>query len=357
MASQLPASLAPGPRPFCPLARDPAAPGRRLARLLVALLLALAFGSAQAQPLPRLVLAGPPGAVSFPLVHMAETGALADIARTVEFRPWRDPDQLRVLALQGGADVLAVPTNVAANLYNRGAGIELVNVSTWGILWLVSRDAGLATLADLKGRQIAMPFRADMPDLLFGLLSEAQGLDPQRDFELRYVASPMDALQLLLARRVDHALLAEPMVSMALLRTKHFPASVVAPDLHRSVDLQAEWGRVLDRPARVPQAGIAVVGALRERPDLVARVGVAYRDSLAWCKAHAAACGRMVAARIEMLDADAVAAALQASPLEAVPVAQAREELEFFFDALRRRNPASIGGRMPDEAFYGRATH
>ena len=306
-------------------------------------------------PLPRLVLGGPLAAVSFPLIHMAQSGALADVARTVEFRPWRDPDQLRVLALEGKADVLAVPTNVAANLYNRGAAVELVNVSTWGILWLVSRDPSLETLADLKGEEIAMPFRADMPDLLFGLVSEAQGLDPRRDFELRYVASPVDAMQLLLARRVDHALLAEPMVSMALQRAKSFPASVAAPELHRSIDLQAEWGRVLQRPPRVPQAGIAVVGALRERPDVVARIQAAYRDSLAWCKANPTECGRMVAARIDMLDADAVAAAIAASPLEAVPVAEAREELEFFFDALLRRNPASIGGRMPDAAFYGRA--
>jgi len=328
-----------------------------LACLLLAACMAFLMSPAQAQTLPRLVLGGPLAAVSFPLIHMAESGALADVAESVEFRPWRDPDQLRVLALEGKADVLAVPTNVAANLYNRGAKLELINVSTWGILWLVSREEGLETLADLRGKEIAMPFRADMPDLLFGLISEAQGLDPRHDFTLRYVASPMDAMQLLLARRVDHALLAEPMVSMALRRVKSFPTSAIAPELHRSIDLQAEWGRVLGRAPRIPQAGIAAVGALRDRPELLDRIQSAYRDSLAWCQANAAECGRMVAARIEMLDADAVADAIASSPLEAVPAAEAREELEYFYDALLERNPASIGGRMPDAAFYGRAAH
>ncbi|MBW7860685.1 MAG: ABC transporter substrate-binding protein [Rhodocyclaceae bacterium] len=307
----------------------------------------------QAAPLPRLVLAGPLAAVSFPLIHMAESGALSDIAEQVEFKPWRDPDQLRVLALEGGADVLAMPTSVAANLYNRGAKLELINVSTWGILWLVSRNPELKTLADLKGEEIAMPFRADMPDLLFGLVAEAQGLDPKNDFRLRYVATPMDAMQLLIARRVDHALLAEPAVSMALRRTQSFPVSIVAPELHRAIDLQIEWGRVFQRAPRIPQAGIAAMGAVRGDPALVRRIHEAYYESLAWCQANAVECGRIVAARVEMLNAEAVADAVVASPLEAVPAADARAELEFLFENLMARNPAVVGGKLPDDGFYG----
>jgi NitT/TauT family transport system substrate-binding protein len=126
-------------------------------------------GAAQAAKIPRLILSGPFAAVSNPLIHMVESGALKDVAEQVEFVPWKDPDQLRVLAIDGksDADFVAMPTNVAANLYNRGVKLQLVNVSTWGVLWMVSRDPGLKTLADFKGKEIAMPFRADMPDIVF----------------------------------------------------------------------------------------------------------------------------------------------------------------------------------------------
>ena len=203
-----------------------------------------ALTPAQAERLPKLVLSGPPAAVSTPLIHMIDSGALKDIADSVEFQTWKDPDQLRVLALGGKADFIAMPTNVAANLYNRGVGLKLLNVSTWGVLWMVSRDKEAKTLADFKGKEIAMPFRADMPDIVFSLLAEKQGLNVKQDFKLRYVGSPLDAMQLLVSRRVDHALLAEPAVSMALRKTKSFPVSLVAPDLYRSVDLQQEWGRL-----------------------------------------------------------------------------------------------------------------
>lgn len=335
----------------------PPLPGwsRFLLHACVVLAFLVVTGTADAQKLPRLTLAGPSAAVSNPLIHMVDSGALADVAEVVEFVPWRDPDQLRVMALDGRADVLAMPTNVAANLYNRGAKLRMLNVSTWGVLWLVSRDPALKSLADLRGKELAMPFRGDMPDIVFQLLAEQQGMDVRKDLSLRYVASPIDAMQLLVMRRVDHALLAEPAVSMALRKTGSFPISVMAPELHRSVDLQQEWGRVFARATRIPQAGIAVMGALRERPDVVARIEAEYARSLAWCRANAEACGRGVAARIDLLTPEAVADSIAVSQMEAVPVQAARAELEFMFGQLVKKNPALVGGKLPDDGFYGGA--
>jgi NitT/TauT family transport system substrate-binding protein len=305
--------------------------------------------------LPRLVLAGPLASVSNPLVHMVESGALADLADKVEFVSWRDPDQLRLMALDGQADILAMPVNVAANLYNRGAKLRLLNVSTWGVLWILSRDAQVKQLADLRGQELAMPFRGDMPDIVFGLIAERQGLDLRKDLRLRYVASPIDAMQLLVTRRVDHALLAEPAASMALRRTGSFPLSVVAPELHRAVDMQREWGKAFGRAARIPQAGIAVMSNVMNRPELVARIAAAYASSTAWCNANAEACGRMVAGRIEALSPEAVADAVASSRLDAVAAADARTEVEFLFDLLLKKNPALVGGRLPPDDFYAAA--
>ncbi|MBN9368768.1 MAG: ABC transporter substrate-binding protein [Comamonadaceae bacterium] len=315
--------------------------------------LAQAACAATAAPLPRIVLAGPPAIVSAPLIHMAQSNALADVAQATEFILWRDPDQLRVMALGRKADVLAMPSNVAANLYNRGAGVRLLNISTWGALWIVTRDAQRRQLDDYRGEEIAVPFRGDMPDLMLQLLAAKQGLDLRRDLRLRYVPTPMEALQLLLTRRVRHALLAEPAVSLALRKTQSFPIGLVAPELHRGLDVQQEWGRLFARAPRLPQAGIAAVGAVREQPQVLAAVQQAYARSVAWCRAHPLECGELMAQRIDMLTPDAVADAIATSQLDAVPAAQARPELEFFFAQLHARDPALLGGKLPDAGFFG----
>ena len=338
--------------------RGPSLPRRRsLLAALAALTGAPGVGATTAPPasrLPRLLLAGPFASVSNPLIRMAESGALTDLAEGVEFVPWRDPDQLRVMALEGKADVLAMPVNVAANLYNRGAKLRLLNVSTWGLLWVVSRDPSVTRLADLRGREIAMPFRGDMPDILFGLVAEREGIDLRKDLRLRYVASPIDAMQLLITRRVENALLAEPAVSMALRKTGSFPLSLVAPALHRAVDLQAEWGRAFGRDPRIPQAGIAVMASVMDRPEVVARIAGAYAQSLDWCNANAPECGRIVARHIDALSPEAVADAVATSRLRAVPAPDARTELEFLFGLLLKKNPATLGGRLPPDDFYAR---
>jgi NitT/TauT family transport system substrate-binding protein len=327
-------------------------PLRGLGGCLAAVLL-LSSGLAVAK-LPKLVLAGPYAAVSNPLIHMVESGALRDVAEVVEFRPWKDPDQLRVLAIdtKSEADFIAMPSNVAANLYNRGVKLQLINVSTWGVLWMVSRDNNPKTLADFKGKEVLMPFRADMPDIVFAALAEKQGLDVKRDFKLRYVGTPLDAMQLLITRRADHALLAEPAVSVALRKTKSFPVSLIAPELYRSVDLQQEWGRVMQRQARIPQAGIVALGKALGDAPLIEKFQQAYAASLAWCEKNPDECGRLVARRVEMLTPEGVADAVRVDNAVFVTAKDARPELEFFFGLLLAKQPALIGGKLPDEGFY-----
>ena len=47
-----------------------------------------------------------------------------------------------------------------------------------------------------------------------------------------------------------------------------------------------------------------------------------------------------------------VADAIAVSQMDAVPLPQAREELEFFFGQLMARNPGLLGGKLPPAAFY-----
>jgi NitT/TauT family transport system substrate-binding protein len=61
----------------------------------------------------------------------------------------------------------------------------------------------------------------------------------------------------------------------------------------------------------------------------------------------------MVAKRIDLLSPEAVADALAASQTRHLTAAAAKPELEFFFAQLQAKNPALIGGKMPDDGFYG----
>ncbi len=209
----------------------------RLARLgLLAVLLGLSL-SVSAAPRERLVLAGPTAAVSFPLIHMAETGALADWADTVEFRHWKNPDQLRVLLAKQEVDFSATPVNLPAIMANRGMPVRLLNVSVWGLLWFISADPDVRTVADLAGQPLLTTFQRDLPALLLERLLDAQGLTGERAPALRHARDAQDAIALLLTGEARSALLPEPSVSLLLAQNAR--QGVTA--LHRVQSLEVAW--------------------------------------------------------------------------------------------------------------------
>jgi NitT/TauT family transport system substrate-binding protein len=321
-------------------------------KLTLVIALLLSINATAQEKLEKLVLSGPVASVSHPLLHMIKTGALNDIAKKVEFVLWKNPDELRALTLRGKADFIAVPTNVGANLYNKGVNIKLLNVSVWGILGILTRDKTRKTLKDFVGCEIAMPFRADMPDIVFEEIAKAQGLDPKKDFKLRYVGSPIDAMQMLIMRRVDHALLAEPAISIALRKTGSFPLKLIAPDLYRSDMLEKEWGETFKVESKIPEAGMAVVGDMIKNDYVIKRFNEEYKKSLQWYKANPKEAGELAVEFIPMLEAKGVADSIQYVQMNAVSGKNSKKDLEFFFNILKKNNPKSIGGKLPDDEFY-----
>ncbi len=318
---------------------------------LMGIFLVIGSPSVASEKLESITLSGPFAAVSDPLVVMMETEALLDVTKEIKFVVWKNPDQMRALAMNADTDFMAMPTNVAANLYNRGMDLKMLNVSVWGVLYMMSRDEDKETLADFKGEEIAMPFRGDMPDILFTELAVMQGLDPKKDFKLRYVSNPLDAMRLLIMRRVDHALLAEPAVSMALRKVDSGVLKIVAPTLYRSVDLQKEWGRLLKKEARIPQAGMVLLNSDLDE-HVVSRFIEEYDKAVQWCLDHPAEAGEMVARHIDMLTPEAISDSIRNSQFRQVKADVARPELEFLFEMLMKRTPALVGGAIPDDGFY-----
>ncbi len=320
-------------------------------RKIFAMLFALVtLGFSDSAKLEKLVISGPFASVAHPLAYIVENNTLKDVAKKVEFKMWKNPDELRALTLSGGADFIAVPTNVGANLYNKGVKIKLLNVSVWGILGMVSRDKNLKSLKDFKGKEIIVPFRADMPDIVFRTLLKKQGIDIKKYMKITYVSTPMDAMQMMIMRKTDHALLAEPAISMALRKTKSFPVSVIAPTIFRSVDLQEEWGKVFKTKAQIPQAGMAEIGS--HDPKVVKRFNEEYNKALAWYKANPKKAGELTVKYFPMLKAEAVADSIPNVNLKSVNALEAKSELEFFYNILKDDNPKLIGGKLPNESFY-----
>ena len=321
-------------------------------KILSILFVAISLFSSEVKEEVTIKVAGPFASVSHPIIHMAKNKSLKDMGINIEFVLWKNPDELRALILNGDINFIALPTNVAANLYNKGVDIKLLNVSIWGILGMISRDPNLKSLKDFKGKEIAVPFRADMPDIVLTELIKKHGLDPQKDFNFRYVSSPIDAMQMLILRRADHALLAEPAISIALRKTGSFPVKLIAPDLYRSVDLQKDWGRLFEVEPKIPQAGLAIIGETKGKEQLITKILEEYEKAINWYKSNQKDASELVVKTLPMLEVNGLADSIDYIKFENINAQNSKKDLEFFFNVLLENDSKIIGGKLPDDNFY-----
>ena len=302
---------------------------------------------AAAAPITKLALYGPPAGPSVTLAHAVATNRFAEIAEAASFTAWRSPDELRAGLTSGSFLLSVVPVQVATNLFNRGFPIRLANVMTNGLLYILSDKPEIAGLSDLAGRKIAVPFRGDTPEIIFGQLLDHAGMDAASDLEISYAGTPVEAMQILLAGRVDAALLAEPAATAAILKGRQ-----AGKEIRRVIDMQAEWGEMTGAAPVVPQAGLALTVTFLDAhgdavPALLSGLEAATADVLA--NPRAAAAHAKDALR---LPAPLLAASIPYCNLVARPAAEARADVERMLTAMAGPDMAKIGGRLPDDAFY-----
>ena len=303
-------------------------------------------GTVRAADFSKLTLWGPPAGPSVVLAHLASRNRLSDHGE-IDFQVWRTPDQLRAGFTSATMSVSVTPSYVAANMANRGAGVKLLNIMTWGLLYLMSSDDSVNGLGDLAGKTVVMPFKNDMPDLVTQHIVRSDGMVPGKDFDIAYVSNPLQALKMLIAGQASSAIIPEPAATGALLQ-----GMMQSVPIRRVLSLQDEWGRVTGRAPRIPQAGMMVTRELLDaRPELVRDLQAETVNSVAWTLNNPAGAGR-IGAHYMGVKAPMIEKSIPFCNLAATPALEAREDLEHFFTILAETSPKIIGGKLPDDGFY-----
>ena len=303
--------------------------------------------------LDKLTLVAAPGPMAIPLAYLVANDKLAEVADEAELLVWENADQLKAMVAGGEGDFVTVPSNTAAIFYNKGLQLQLLDISVWNITYLVSSDAAAASFTDIKGQSLAVSLQGSPPDVMFQYLATKEGLDPQNDFELRYVTDPTQAAQLLIAGEVKNAVLSEPLATAALLQTKD-----AETPLSRALAFDVAWtaatGAAAGESALTPIAGMVATGRVMEQPGVIAVFEREYALAVEWMLANPEEAGMLVETELPQLGLKAavMTASLKNITWKHTPAAEARASLEAFYTALTEISPEFVGGKLPSGAFY-----
>ncbi|WP_374713060.1 ABC transporter substrate-binding protein [Symbiobacterium terraclitae] len=299
------------------------------------------------EPLASLQMQAPAAPPSILLAHLATQERLTSLVPEVSFHAFANLDQLRADMVKGQVQVAAVPTYVAANLYQKGLPVRLLNVTVWGHLSVLTADPDINGWEDLRGKTVYIPFKGDSPDLIFQIVAREAGLTAD-DMDLAYVSAAPEALQMLMAGKADAVVLPEPVASAAIIQGKQNGVPV-----RELFELRQEWGRVTGREPVIPQIGtIAVTELIDEHPEVIAAIQEGLQESVEWIQANPAEAAAIGEPYLNGLKAPVIESSLGRTPFAFVPADEAREEIEFFFTKLAELSPEIIGGGLPDAGFY-----
>lgn len=316
---------------------------RYLITIGTVLAIIVAVGGVAAQPLDITIgsLRGPTGVGMAPaLVDQPIEGEHARV--TVEVVP--EPPVMVGRLASGEFDVGMLPSNVAAQLYNRGLPVQIAAVTLWGVLYVVGDDPAIDEWSDLTGRRVHAIARGAGPDIMLRHILSAEGVDATTDIELDYRYGHVELAQMVIAGTVDTAVLPEPFVTQVLSRRD---------DVDVLLDFQETWRELYGRS--YPQTVVLVRSDVAaEHPDAIDEALAVVRDGWATVLADPEGAGRLVAQTDLGLPPAVVSASLPRLNAEYVSAADAQPRLDEYFRILHDAEPRSVGGSVPDDGIYRR---
>lgn len=283
------------------------------------------------------------GFSSISMVNLMEKNEKGKAANNYQFSVATAPDEVMSKLVTQEIDIAAVPTNMAASLYQKTKGnVVMLAVNTLGVVKVVTTDPSIKRLEDLKGKSVVGAGQGAIPEYTFNDILAKKGLKPQQDIQISYKPGHEEVASLISSNQVQIATLPEPTLSQVMATNKK--VRVIA-------DLNTEWEAL--HPNTIMAQGCVVVTKkfLEKHPQAVTRFMKEYQASAQ--KVHSDLQGTSTLCdKFNIIPEKVAKTAIPKSHQVFVTGKEAEKKLTPFFKVLYEANPKSVGGAVPDSAFY-----
>lgn len=253
-------------------------------------------------------------------------------------------DELTPKFIRGEIDIMAVPINLGAVLYNKTKGnVQLLAVCTLGVMSILENGEGIRSVADLKGKTLYATGKGSAPEYSLRYLLGAAGLDADRDLSIVWKSEPAESVAALLLDADACAMVPQPYVTVALSANA---------GMREALNLNEEWNKTDTDSMYITAGIIARKDFVLQHPEAVTSFMEEYRQSVEFVNTAVSEAAVMVDA-LGIIKAPVAEKAIPACGIVDLEGAEMRTAAEGYLTILYEQNPASVGGAMPGADFYG----
>ena len=286
------------------------------------------------------VLKGPTGMGAIKMMDDAENGVFENYHFTLT------PEVTDIVARlsNGDLDIGALPTNVAANLYNKtSGGVEIIAINCLGVLYILENGDSVKSMDDLKGRTLYCNGQGSNPEYTINYLLKQHGLTPGEDVEVVFEDASVITTKMI-AGEIDLCMLPVPAVTTICLKNQ---------DVHKALDVTKEFAAAANDGSELTMGCLAArTEFINEHPEAVKEFLENYKVSVDDVLNNIDDAAELVA-KYEIVGSAAIAKlAIPDASIVCITGKNIRTVLEGYFQVLFDANPQSVGGAMPADDFY-----
>ena len=286
------------------------------------------------------------GPTTMGLVNMMEWAEDGELPFKAEFTMATAADEITAKLVNGDLDIALVPANLASVLYNKTeGGISVIDINTLGVLYGVTGDESVSSLADLAGKTIYMTGQGTTPQYAMDYILAQNGLTDSVTIEYRSEATEIAAL-----------FAEDPTITAVLPQPFATVVQVQNEGVTEFMDLNEEWDKCPDSGDSMLLTGVTI--ASRAFLDEHAEDGLA--DAFISTQ-------RLSTEAVSQDTAHTAELVVEAGIIEKAPIAEKaipkcgiacitgeemKAALSGYLDVLFNANAQSVGGSLPGDDFY-----
>ena len=287
------------------------------------------------------------------LVNLMKKQSDGTSANNYTFNVVTAPDQAVAAINNGSADIAAVPTNLAATLFQKSGGkVQILAVNTECVLHILAeKKKKITNVNDLKGKTIYTSGKGANPEYILNYVLKRNGLTVGKDVKVEFVADNDVLTTMMINGTAKIAMVPEPKASVVLNKNKN---------VSRVLNMNAAW---IQKDGKVPPASeitsYPLMGCVIARTEFIQQNQQAVRDFLAEykasiesVKANVDEAAALCATYKILPNAEIAKAAIPHCALIYLDALDMRRYLHPYLTVLFEYNPTSIGNKIPGPDFY-----
>ncbi|HBY20058.1 MAG TPA: hypothetical protein DEG71_03455 [Clostridiales bacterium] len=262
----------------------------------------------------------------------------------INYEIYATPDLVVTKLLNNEIDIAAVPTNVAANIYNKTEGkYKILDVNTLNVLYVVApKSMNIKSIIDLKDSTIEVSGKKTVPEYVFNYVLDKNALKDGENIKLDYSIDHTTSAQKLITGKSKIAILPQPFATLVTMKNK---------DLEVKINLGDEWTKLTNTD--LPMGCIVAKTELIENHkkfinDFMSKT----KESSKWVNKNIDEASIIIKDLGILTDESIAKAAIPYCSIVYIDGKDMKASLDKFYGILEGIDKDSIGGKVPDENIY-----